>query len=142
VLDSDSNLQYRKWHVIDEILYTAEVLREKLAQFKERDVFLGHGGGDDFAIICEPEISETLTQEIIRRFDAAAASFYDLADVQQGGIAAKDRDGNSRLFPIVTMSIGIASTEKQGVQSTDELSAVASAMKTLAKRRTGSTYEI
>jgi diguanylate cyclase (GGDEF)-like protein len=104
--------------------------------------FVGHIGGDDFVVVCDPERAETVAREVIGRFDALAPSFYDEEDVLRGGIDAEDRQGNVRHFPLLSISIGIATTEAHRFAHRAEAVGVATELKSFAKREPGSTFAV
>ena len=68
--------------------------------------FIGHIGGDDFIFIMDAEAIEDAAAEVLSTFDRIITTFYDESEKTEG-IVALDRQGNSRSFPVMTMSIGI-----------------------------------
>ena len=51
---------------------------------------------------------DAVAGRICQRFDALVPSLYDPADVERGGVEVRDRQGNLRSFPLLTISIGVA----------------------------------
>lgn len=82
----------------------AALLRETIAG--DPSVFLGHIGGDDFAVLCEPERVAQLAHTIIFHFTLAVPTLYDEADRARGFIDATDRDGVPCRFPLMGLIIG------------------------------------
>ena len=105
-------------------------------------MFTGHIGGDDFAIVCTPEQSEPVCRGTLAGFDAAVLDLHDPRDVTAGIFRVVDRQGNERTFPLVSVSVGIALSNRRQVDDPRELAAVASEMKTVAKSKPGSRVAI
>jgi DNA-binding response OmpR family regulator len=120
----------------------ADVLRTLLPTDETTGAFLGHIGGDDFAILCPPEAAEELCRRAIGRFDARVTALYDEADLRRGFLEALDRDGAPRRFAIVGLVIGGALCGPGRFAVPEELGRAAAAMKQLAKQRDGSAYAI
>lgn len=57
------------------------------------DPFLGHIGGDDFVVLCDPKQAEALAADVVARFQAASRALHDEGDVLAGGHEAEDRRG-------------------------------------------------
>jgi diguanylate cyclase (GGDEF)-like protein len=106
------------------------------------DAFVGHIGGDDFLAIIPPDMAEPFCKEIVERFDDGILDLYDTADALRGYIEVIDRRGERYAFPVVSLSLGVASTEVRDIASQWEASAIAVEMKEFAKKQPGSTYRI
>jgi diguanylate cyclase (GGDEF)-like protein len=106
------------------------------------DAFIGHIGGDDFLAIIPPDMAEPFCKEIVERFDDGILDLYDTADALRGYIEVIDRRGERYAFPVVSLSLGVASTEVRDIASQWEASAIAVEMKEFAKKQPGSTYRI
>jgi diguanylate cyclase (GGDEF)-like protein len=106
------------------------------------EAFVGHVGGDDFIVLVQPDVAETLAQALCARFDEQAPSLYDPIDVERGCIEVPDRKGVMTKFPLLTVSIGIATTSTRQFTHYGEAVAVATEMKQFAKARSGSSYAI
>jgi diguanylate cyclase (GGDEF)-like protein len=104
--------------------------------------FVGHIGGDDFVAIIPPEVSEPFCKEVIERFDDGILDLYDTADALRGYIEVIDRRGERFAFPVVSLSLGVASTDVREINTQWEASAIAVEMKEFAKKQQGSTYRI
>ncbi len=92
---------------------TAALLTGVQADFPGEEVFLGHVGGDDFVMISAPGQAEGIAGAIAGRFDALAPGFYSAEDAERGYIVSRDRLGETREFPLMTLSIAIATNEKK-----------------------------
>ncbi len=125
----------------DDVIKTlATIILEVLEQNYSPQHFAGHVGGDDFVILTDPNVAETLANEIIRRFDAASPALYDPADRQQGWIESKERSGATVRSPMVSVSIGIVNAEPGSYASAAALAARAAEVKGVAKRMPGSKW--
>jgi diguanylate cyclase (GGDEF)-like protein len=104
--------------------------------------FVGHVGGDDFIIIVPPDLGEVLAKTLVDRFDELSPSFYDSIDRDRGCIEVPDRQGNVKVFPLLALSIGVASTSARRFAHYGEAVAVATELKQFAKRDGGSSYAL
>ena len=51
---------------------------------------------------------QSVSEKIISNFDGIISIFYDEEDRLKGYIESSDRSGNKRIFPVMTISIGVA----------------------------------
>lgn len=124
----------------DVIKYTADCLLSSIkAEFDEED-FVGHIGGDDFVMITNPKKASTLAQRFIDKFDAGIQDFYDETDKRNGFIMSIDRQYNKKIFPIMTVSVAIISTEVSSLSHFADISKRAAELKLVAKRNEKSSY--
>ena len=100
------------------------------------EAFLGHVGGDDFVMLCDPDEAEALAADVIARFGSAARALHDEADALAGGYEAEDRRGVRMHWPLASVSAGIA-VGGERYASAAALSQAAAEMKTHAKKGTG-----
>lgn len=127
----------------DEVIkFTAHVLTEALAAHPSSVSFAGHVGGDDFVLIVHPSVAERVCVSIIERFDDGVVGFYDDADMQRGFIEVADRRGETHEHPPVSIAIGVATTERREIRSQWEASVLSTEMKSHAKQRGRSAFEI
>jgi diguanylate cyclase (GGDEF)-like protein len=111
----------------------AQLLRELSDGNGSRDCFLGHIGGDDFAMISAMEQAEALAQQAVERFAASISELYDPGDLARGYLLGFDRDGEARAFPIMGLVIGGVCCPAGRFQAPEEVSRVAAAMRQGAK---------
>ncbi len=121
---------------------TAEVIRDTAREMGGSLTFVGHIGGDDFVVVIEPALGVPVAEEIIRRFDRLAPTLYDPEDAVRGYVEAEDRQGNRQRFPLLSVSIGIATTDLRAFTHRAEAVAVATELKNYAKRTPGSSYAL
>lgn len=120
------------------ILRTADILSKAIAPRE----FLGHIGGDDFIVLSTPERAEALCAQVIADFDAAVPGFYREADRARGYIETRDRRGESRRFPLLSIAIGVATNSHRALTSAGQISAIGSEVKKFAKTFSGSKYVV
>jgi diguanylate cyclase (GGDEF)-like protein len=113
---------------------TGRLLQDVTLEVAGVGAFVGHVGGDDFVIVCDAGLAATLADRIIERFDGCIGDLYDPADRARGSIEVTDRRGEPQRFPIMTISIGIATTERRRFAHYAEAVAVATEMKAYTKK--------
>jgi diguanylate cyclase (GGDEF)-like protein len=104
--------------------------------------FVGHVGGDDFIIIVPPDMGELVAKSLVERFDEFSPSLYDSIDRDRGSIEVPDRQGNVKVFPMLALSIGVASTSARRFTHYGEAVTTATELKQFAKREAGSSYAL
>jgi diguanylate cyclase (GGDEF)-like protein len=125
----------------DDVIKTlATIILEVLEENQSNHHFAGHVGGDDFVILTEPTLAETIAEEITKRFDAAIPALYDPPDRDQGWIESEERSGNLLRTPLVSVSIGVVIAEPGSYSSPAAVAARASEVKGVAKRMPGSKW--
>ncbi len=113
---------------------TARLLQDVTLQVAGAQAFVGHVGGDDFVIVCSSELAAAVAERVIAEFDARVGELYDPVDRERGSIEVVDRRGETQRFPLITVSIGIATTERRTFAHFAEAVAVATEMKSYAKK--------
>lgn len=125
----------------DDVIKTlATIILEVLEQNYSARHFAGHVGGDDFVILTEPSMAESIATEITQRFDAAVPALYDPGDREHGWIESQERNGGNVRTPLVSVSIGIVIAEPGSYASAAALAARAAEVKGVAKRMPGSKW--
>ncbi len=121
----------------------AGLLTDLQNDFAGERMFVGHIGGDDFVVMANPARAEELARAIAAGFDAMVPGFYSEADRARGMIVSKDRGGASREFPLMTLTIAIATNEKRVLDHYAKIVDISAEMKRhlkSLKNRTGSIY--
>ena len=126
----------------DEVLKMLGRLILNTVKHKQPNSFVGHIGGDDFIYIMGPDLVESATQEILDNFDRIIPTFYDAEDRAKGNIESIDREGIKKTFPIMGISIGIATNKIASYSHYGEVTERASEMKKYAKYTGGSCFRI
>ncbi len=119
---------------------TARILLIAMREVGTPVDFLGHIGGDDFVLITTPAVVEKLCQKIVTELSRTAASLYDEEDLRQGYILSKDRDGNPRQFPLLTISIGVVTNEQKPIKHVAEVAQLGAERKHWAKTHGGNRW--
>ena len=126
----------------DVITLLATALRRAASEEGEPPPFVGHVGGDDFVVVCAPAQAESMGHRVIGVFDSSAPRLHDAEDVASGYIEVLDRQRNTHRFPLVSVSVGIASSGRHGYADSREVVAVATEMKKVAKNAAGSSVAV
>ncbi len=118
------------------ILLFADIFKKILG---DKNCFIGHIGGDDFFCAFEANQNSffeihSLIDTLVTKFKSDVESFYDLEDRERGYIIAKDRDGNKKKFPLLTVSSAILGLPlKRDTLSDDEIGEILANLKKSAK---------
>jgi diguanylate cyclase (GGDEF)-like protein len=124
------------------IKLVAEVLVDLVRTVGTPTDFIGHIGGDDFVVLTTPEQVDQLCPQICKDFDDRARALYDTHDLERGYLQAFDRQGIARRFPIISVSIGVATNQHRTFADYEEAGRVAADMKHYAKQQPGSYYAV
>lgn len=124
----------------DIIKWLGEALSRIKKEFGSPDDFLGHIGGDDFVIICSPEIVHNICDKIIDAFDKGIVEFYDPEDLKKGFIVSVDRNDNPAIFGIMTVSIAVVNTDRTLIREPKEVALKVTELKQYAKTFAKSLY--
>jgi diguanylate cyclase (GGDEF)-like protein len=120
---------------------TARMIQDAVMA-NDADGFVGHVGGDDFVAVVEPETAEDVAKKVCERFDQDRSLYYEDEDLDRGFVRMEDRKGVEQDIPLVSVSVGIATTSKRAFAHYGEAVAVATEMKQFAKRDGGSSYAV
>jgi EAL domain-containing protein (putative c-di-GMP-specific phosphodiesterase class I)/GGDEF domain-containing protein len=112
----------------------AKILEKNIS----KDDFIGHIGGDDFIAIISGNNAEQLCAAIIADVDQSVALFYNQNDINRGYIITKNRHGKEEKFPLLTVSIAGAPSDK--FPTIYALSENIAALKAMCKQKQGSNY--
>ncbi|MGH2723169.1 MAG: GGDEF domain-containing response regulator [Actinomycetota bacterium] len=127
----------------DEALrFAAGCIQNAALRIAEGRAFVGHLGGDDFVVTCPPEVAEELCRAIVAGFDEQVRHLYDPRDAERGFIEVTNRQQEPQRFPLLSLSIGVATSERRPFSHPGEAVTVATEMKEYAKREPGSSYRI
>jgi diguanylate cyclase (GGDEF)-like protein len=125
------------------LLMTADIINRALSDEIMPNAFIGHIGGDDFiAIIHDTEHVETICRHIIKTFDSNVKDLYTEDDKRKGYIITKNRYGIEEQFPLMSLSVAVATNKDRYYTSVENLSEVASSVKKSCKKCQGSCYII
>ena len=121
---------------------SARILQDTLEEFARAEGFVGHVGGDDFVMVVPPDVAEEAANRIIQLFDREAPNHYDREDVERGFIEVEDRQGNPQKFPVISISVGIATTANRSFSHYGDAISVGAEMKQFAKRQPRSAFAV
>lgn len=116
---------------------TALILEEAKKNGNGNDYFIGHIGGDDFVLIAEPESAHRMCRQIAEQFGERILKFYAEEDRQRGYIVAKDRQGQQRSFPLITITISIVTDDGTTYKSSLDMAKMAAEVKEYGKTLPG-----
>jgi len=122
------------------IKLTAEITVRAIEELGNGEDFVGHIGGDDFIALTTPDKTETICKEIINNFDRSITNLYAKEDRERGYITCKDRKGESHNYPIMTLSIGVATNTKKIFSHHAQVVQTATELKNYVKSLEGSKY--
>jgi diguanylate cyclase (GGDEF)-like protein len=124
----------------DRVIKTvAELMVAALNRFEGQSFgFVGHIGGDDFILVTRPKNSLAVCQELIDRFADELPLFHSPEEMRDKTYTSLDRQGVRRQFDLLSLSIGIVSTEIHRIASFAEVSSIATDLKKRAKEIPGS----
>ena len=121
---------------------TARLLSEELQRCACVPSFVGHVGGDDFVVVLAPESVVPFAAAVLARFDRMISAFYGDVDRAQGGVVLHDRRGEEQFFPMMSISLGIATSESGRLRSPAQAASIAAEMKMVAKCDAGSSFRV
>ncbi len=122
------------------IQMTARLLQDIALSIGGPETFVGHVGGDDFIVITGQEQAVELAERVISDFDTQAPNLYDPEDAERGYIEVKNRRGELQQFPVLSISLGVATTAKRKFKHYAEAVAIATEMKAFTKATPGSSW--
>lgn len=126
----------------DAILYTRDCFQDAAKKFGDASTFVGHEGGDDFVIVTSFATWEGVCKGIIAAFDSDIKQFYNDTDAKSGFIESLDRQGRRMRFPLMSISLAVASNHYRPCEDHRMVVSIAAEMKKFVKKTEGSTYAI
>jgi PleD family two-component response regulator len=97
------------------ILKTGELLGAAMREAGETRGFLGHIGGDDFALVCAAEKAPLVAAFATMKFDEAVPGLYDAADAARGYIEIEDRAGAFKAHAPLSLTVAGVSSEQRAI---------------------------
>lgn len=135
------NDRYSYRHGDRVILLLSKILRDVVKAYAPGG-FIGHIGGDDFIFNVPVDRYDVCCREIIGIFDTLIPYQYTAEDRAAGFFWGKDRRGQLRRVPLMTLSIGIVTNEHRSFSHMAQVSELATEMKAYAKTKEGSLYVV
>ena len=109
------------------------------SQIDRDNDFLGHIGGDDFVIVFLRNTWRETCERILKLFAKEVTNFYELKDLQSGGIWSEDRNGKPGFFSLLTLSIGVAHPDPTRCRSHHDVAELATGAKHQSKSSPGNS---
>jgi GGDEF domain-containing protein len=136
------NDRYGYAHGDDIIRTVASILVEVVGSVSGSDGFVGHIGGDDFLFLVPLADVQRACDAVIRRADEILPLRYSAPDRQAGYFFGKDRRGRLDRVPLMTLSVGVVTNDRRRFVSAEQVSELATEMKTYAKTLPGSVWAV
>lgn len=124
----------------DVIIQTARILKHAAREAGDRDVFIGHVGGDDFVVITHPDAEERIAQYVIDEFDRLVPTHYSKEDRERGSLVVANRRGTQECFPLASISIAAVTNLNRSFSNMGEIAQTAAEVKKFLKSQAGSNY--
>ncbi len=112
---------------------TAKMITEVVKAQGGEEGFVGHIGGDDFAVITLPKRYEKICVAIVDSFDKMILDFYDPEDRERGYIQGETRQGQKVTFPIMTLAIAVVTNQNRRLLNHIQVGEIAAEMKKYVK---------
>lgn len=139
-VDVDNFKPYNDFYSFEQgdqvITMIAQVLKSVITENQD---FVGHIGGDDFVVITQNDF-QPICEKILHEFSLLIGNFYHEEDRAHGGIFAQGRDGETKFYPQMTLSLGVLTVEPGLFSHRQKLSSLATKAKKGAKALGGNQY--
>lgn len=110
----------------DVLKFTALLLNEVLNELGSNEDFVGQMVvGPDFVITSSPERIRAIADRLIAQFDAEIGAHYNYRHKKQGFIEVTDETGGTRQMPLMSLSIGVLTSNDGPFYDIRELSETA-----------------
>lgn len=122
------------------IFFTAKLFSKIANKVGCIEPFIGHIGGDDFVLVIEESKGITFVENYIKTFDEMIKTFYTEEDLNRGYISAKNRQNETKRFPIMSISIAGVNLSKGLYSNYLYVNDICVELKGKAKSHAGSFY--
>jgi len=133
-LDIDNFKAYNDVYGFENGDLVIKLLADILKKHVACDQFVGHVGGDDFAVVVYDHVTEDYFTEIVKRFESEVLAFYNKEDIEKGYIATANRHGQVERFPLITLTSVVVNNKDRKFSNVFELTAMLAALKKIAKQ--------
>jgi DNA-binding response OmpR family regulator len=103
--------------------------------------FISQTDENHFVIVTHPDRADKLAALLCRQFETVSPNFYSDKDRKQGYMTSVITDNISQRVPLLSVSVGIASTETQPFERFTSLFNTAQQMKNLARMKPGCSWQ-
>ena len=122
----------------DAIRLLADLLVATTENVGTREDFVGHIGGDDFVLVCDYEHGVAVSEELIRRFDAAVPALYSAEDRERGYVEYINRQGAQERARLMSVTVALVTSEDGEFTHYAQLIDVVAQLKSYGKKKQGS----
>ena len=127
------------WLAGDEVIKRlGNIIVSAALDSSDKNVFVGHIGGDDFVVVTNPTCAEGIAQRSIQEFDRIIPEYYLPEDRARGYVETVDRQGQHRRVPIISLGIAIVTNEHRTIEHPVQIAQIAAEIKRYLKTLPGS----
>lgn len=113
-LDIDNFKSYNDVYGFENGDNIIKLLANLLVENMASDGFVGHIGGDDFVAIIPDFNAKEICRNITDAFSKSIHKYYSEKDLKRGYIVSKARNGKTKNFPLISLSIaGVTNKERK-----------------------------
>jgi len=116
----------------DVLRFTAMTLNDGVEKCGTIDDFVGHIRADEFIVITDTEHVEGIQSYIIERFEDEIGTFYPFRDRDRGHMVLQDGSGERRCIPLMTVAIGVVTSQTVQSEQVNEIAKVAAEARRMA----------
>ncbi len=116
----------------------SSIIVQAALSVQDRDVFVGHVGGDDFVIVTRPDAAEDIARKAVQEFDGQIRDYYAPTDRVRGYLEIADRQGQVRRVPFITLGAAIVTNEHRRLENAAQVAQIAAEVKRYLKTLPGS----
>ena len=110
----------------DEVLrFTSLLIGEVVDEAGTANDFIGHPGGDNFIIVTNAASAGRIRDRLKARFGDEINTHYPFVDRERGYMLAKGRDGEEYQVPLMTLAVGLVSSETRPFSDIREITELA-----------------
>ncbi len=120
----------------------AHLLRDYAGERPFGQVFVGHVGGDDFVLVMHHGEVRDMAAVVHGRWSEAIKELYNAEELARGEVEIVDRRGEKITAPLLSMSIGALTSERDGLDDLRKIAQVAAEVKKMAKAISGNSLFI
>jgi diguanylate cyclase (GGDEF)-like protein len=126
----------------DVIRLMAEVVVEVVRRVGSPRDFVGHVGGDDFIVVCEPQNAAEIAEGTIAEFEKRVSALFAPEDLARGYFVTVDRQGHQKKIPCeIHMTVAAVPNDHGQYSSYVQIVDVATEVKMYGKTKAGSVVE-
>ncbi len=123
------------------LVQTAYLLQLAVSKFGNKDDFVSHIGGDDFAFITTPDKYDQVCRQCIQLFDNLMPFHYRDKDRESGFVVVHDRNRKVKEFPLMSLSIAVINkSADSSVENIIQLNERVSEIKQFLKKTSKSSF--